>query len=379
RGDGCGPGRPREPADLGPYAWPRREKVLVDGLDRLLVSPDDTLRRVIETIDRAELQLALVVDEERRLLGVVTDGDVRRALLRGVTLEDPARAVMNPKPLTVPEGTPAAAVEALMKRTSLRRIPVVDARSRVLGLAVPQAEAPLTENDVPVVIMAGGLGTRLAELTRDRPKPLLPVGPKPILETMVERLVLQGFNRIYITVNYKADMIEEYFGDGSRYHARISYVREPQRLGTAGALQYVEPVPGRPLLVMNGDILTTIDFRKLVDFHVESGAAATMAVSYHDVQVPYGVVETSGQRVVSLVEKPVYRYFVNAGIYVLEPECRQYLEPETYTDMTTLYERLLGDGRPVASFPIHEYWQDVGRPADYARANEEYERVFSLT
>ena len=353
--------------------------MLVDGLDRLLVSPDDTLRRVIETIDRAELQLALVVDEERRLLGVVTDGDVRRALLRGVALEDPARAVMNPKPLTVPEGTPAAAVEALMKRTSLRRIPVVDARSRVLGLAVPQAEAPLTENDVPVVIMAGGLGTRLAELTRDRPKPLLPVGPKPILETMVERLVLQGFNRIYITVNYKADMIEEYFGDGSRYHARISYVREHQRLGTAGALQYVEPVPGRPLLVMNGDILTTIDFRKLVDFHVESGAAATMAVSYHDVQVPYGVVETSGQRVVSLVEKPVYRYFVNAGIYVLEPECRQYLEPETYTDMTTLYERLLGDGRPVASFPIHEYWQDVGRPADYARANEEYERVFSLT
>ncbi|HEX7038659.1 MAG TPA: nucleotidyltransferase family protein [Trueperaceae bacterium] len=352
--------------------------MLVDGLDRLLVGPDDTLRHVVETIDRAELQLALVVDEGRRLLGVVSDGDVRRALLRGVALEDPAREVMNPKPLTVPEGTPAAAVEALMKRTSLRRIPVVDASNRVLGLAVPQGEAPLAENDVPVVIMAGGLGTRLAELTRDRPKPLLPVGAKPLLETMVERLVLQGFTHIYMSVNYKADMIEGYFGDGSRYQARIEYVHEHKRLGTAGALQYVSPVPGRPILVMNGDVLTTIDFRKLVDFHTQSGVAATMAVSYHDVQVPYGVVETSGPKVVSLVEKPVYRYFVNAGIYVLEPLCIQYLEPETYTDMTTLFERLLKDGREVASFPIHEYWQDVGRPADYARANEEYERVFSL-
>lgn len=353
--------------------------MLVDGLERLLVHPNDTLRRVIETIDRGELQMALVVDEGRRLKGVVTDGDVRRALLRGVTLEDPASSVMNPNPLTVPDGTPAAAIEALMKRTSLRRIPVVDAGSRVLGLAVPQAEAPLAENDVPVVIMAGGLGTRLAELTRDRPKPLLPVGTKPILETMVERLVLQGFNRIFISVNYKADMIREYFGDGSRYQARIEYVQEHKRLGTAGALQYLQPAPARPLLVMNGDILTTIDFRKLLDFHVQSQVAATMAVSYHDVQVPYGVVETNGQKVVSLVEKPVYRYFVNAGIYVLEPLCLQYLEPETYTDMTTLYERLLTDGREVASFPIHEYWQDVGRPADYARANEEYERVFTLT
>src|SRR5690606_19275270 len=162
------------------------------------------------------------------------------------------------------------------------RIPVVDARSRVLGLAVPQAEAPLTENDVPVVIMAGGLGTRLAELTRDRPKPLLPVGPKPILETMVERLVLQGFNRLHITVNYKAAMIEEYFADGSRYPAGISSVCWRQRPGSAGALQHVEPVLGRPLLVLSGDILTTIDCRKVVDFHVESGAAATMAVSYHD-------------------------------------------------------------------------------------------------
>src|SRR5690606_19208518 len=265
------------------------------------------MREVISVIDKAELQVALVVDDCHHLLGTISDGDVRRALLRGMTLDEAAETVMNSKPIVARSGSTEAAIEALMKRTSLRRIPVVDSNGLLVGLTVPRSEIPSETDDKPVVIMAGGLGTRLAELTRDRPKPLLAVGPKPILETIVERFVAQGFTRLIVSVNYKAEMIEAHFGDGSRFGADIEYIHESQRLGTAGGLQHLPLDINSPFIVVNGDVLTTVDYRSLLKYHGESGCIATMGVSYHDVQVPYGVVQVSNHRINSLVEKPVYR------------------------------------------------------------------------
>lgn len=349
--------------------------MLIRDVEVLFVTHGATLRDVIAAIDEAELQIALMVNAHKRLLGTITDGDVRRALLRGVTLDVAAEEVMNALPLVASDRTPEAAIEALMQRTSIRRIPILNEDGVVVGLAVPRSEAPLTPEENLVVIMAGGLGTRMADLTKDRPKPLLEVGPKPMLVTIIERFVRQGFGRICISVNYKADMIESHIGDGSLLGARVEYIRERKRLGTAGALKYV-PAIKTPIIVVNGDVLTTIDYRKLLEFHVESGKLATMAVSYHAVQVPFGVVDVSGQQVNGIVEKPVYRYFVNAGIYVLDPECLTFLTSDEPTDMTTLLERLLASGHSVASFPLYEYWQDVGRPDDYQKANREFASVF---
>lgn len=350
--------------------------MFIDGIDRLVVRPEQSMREVIEVIDRAELQVALVVDEGRHLLGTITDGDVRRALLRGMQLDDAALTVMNPQPVVAGTDASEVALEALMARSGLRRIPVTDAERVLVGLAVPRSELGPAAASNLVVIMAGGLGTRLEELTKDCPKPLLPVGAKPMLETIVERFVSQGFTRIAIAVNYRADMIMAHFGDGARFGARISYLHEDKRLGTAGALQLLPPDVADPLIVVNGDVLTTIDFRRLLSFHQDNACTATMGVTYHDVQIPYGVVTLTDNRVNAIVEKPVYRYFVNAGIYVLNRACLDYLPDGEYFDMTTLLERLLADGRPVSSYPIHEYWQDVGRKADYERANREYASVF---
>ena len=240
---------------------------------------------------------------------------------------------------------------------------------------MPRSEAPLSPGDNCVVIMAGGLGSRLAELTKDRPKPLLDVGTKPMLETIIGRFVSQGFDRIFISVNYRAEMIEARFGNGSELGARIEYIHEDKQLGTAGALSLL-PSLDAPIIVVNGDVLTTVDFRKLLGFHTDSRKLATMAVSYHDVQVPFGVVDVQEQQVTGIVEKPVYRYFVNAGIYVLDPQCLQYLPIAEFADMTTLFERMLADGNRVASYPLHEYWQDVGRMDDYLKANREFQSIF---
>src|SRR5690606_3659252 len=218
-----------------PHRSPRRAPMLTKDHAKLFVNRGATLRDAISTIDKAELQLALMVDDAGRLLGTITDGDVRRALLRGATLEDRASEYMNSMPLVANVHSSEAAVEALMQRTSIRRIPVLDDDGVVVGLAVPRSEVPLSPEENAVVIMAGGLGSRLAELTKDRPKPLLEVGSRPMLETIIERFVRQGFERIFISVNYRADMIEARFGNGSDLGARIEYIHEDKRLGTAGA------------------------------------------------------------------------------------------------------------------------------------------------
>ncbi len=339
---------------------------------RTLVRPDDTLRRVIEVIDAAELQIALVTDERRRLLGTITDGDVRRGLLQGLSLEAKAREVMNASPTTAPAGTPPSATEALMHRRSLRHIPVLDADGVVVALALPRTDSSQGRLPNQVVLMAGGLGTRLGALTEHTPKPLLMVGAKPILETILESFVSQGFYRFHIAVNYRADMIEAYFGDGSRWGVEIDYLRETKRLGTVGALSLLDAPPSETFFVMNGDVLTKINFRYMLEFHEKHGQSATMAVREYDLQVPFGVVDLEGHTIKGLIEKPVQRYFVNAGVYALSPHCCGLIPCDDYFDMTSLFQALIAQRQLAASFPIYEYWLDVGRTSDFRQAHLDY-------
>ena len=342
---------------------------------KTLVTANTTLHEVIRVIDAAALQIALVVDEQRRLLGTITDGDVRRALLRGATLEAWAEEVMNRTPTVAAPDLSDGAAERLMRRKSIRRIPVVDASKRVVGLLLPPQE---TRQRLPneVVLMAGGLGTRLGKLTEEVPKPLLRVGSKPILETILESFLAQGFYRFKLAVNYKAAMIEDYFGDGARWNAEIDYLHETKRLGTAGALSLLKAPPEEPFFVMNGDLLTKVNFAQMLRFHQQHRPLATMAVREYDLQVPFGVVELDGHSITSLLEKPVQRFFVNAGIYVLEAACLQHLAYNEYLDITDLFQTLLERRQATASFPIHEYWLDIGRVTEYEEANTVYETIF---
>jgi dTDP-glucose pyrophosphorylase len=335
-----------------------------------------SIREALEVIDAGGVQIALITDTNDRLKGVVTDGDIRRAILEGVDLDAPVQFVMNDTPVTV---HPQEDRESLIDRMQARRIhqiPLVDNDGRVVGIEVLddllQPEARLN----PVVIMAGGLGTRLRPLTEDCPKPLLEVGDQPILETILEGFVAHGFQRFYLSVNYKSGMIEDYFGDGSDWGVDIRYLHEEKRLGTAGPLSLLPEQPDEPLIVMNGDLLTKLNFAHLLDYHRDDAAVATMCVREHETQVPYGVIATEEQRMTGIEEKPTERYFVNAGIYVLEPETLDLVPENEFFDMTELFDAIIEREAEATVFPVREYWQDMGQKEDFRRANGEYEKVF---
>lgn len=343
---------------------------------RALLSEHASLRETMAVIDEGSAQIALVVDSEQRLLGVVTDGDIRRGLLRGIGLEAPVALVMRRTPLTVGPHDGREKVLKLMKTYDLKQVPVIDEQCRVVGLHVLKLASPPTERDNWVVLMVGGLGQRLRPFTEVLPKPLLPVGGKPLLVTIIESLVAQGFRKLYLSVNYMADMVETVIGDGARFGAKVEYLREQSKLGTAGALGLLPKRPTSPLVIMNGDLLTKVDFGQLLAFHGEQRGAATMAVREYGFQIPYGVIDIVENQVRRIHEKPVQSYFVNAGIYVLQPEVLDLVRPGAALDMPDLLDDLIANERQVAAFPIREYWMDIGTSEDFARASAEYNAAF---
>lgn len=340
------------------------------------IAPDRSIRDAIRTIDEGAIRIALVVDSEDRLLGTVTDGDIRRGILRGVALEEAVTRVMNPRPTTARVDEGRDVILERMKQTRLHQIPVVDGQGRLVAVEILDELLQPGQRDNWVVLMAGGLGSRLRPLTDDCPKPLLKVGSKPLLEIILENFLEYGFRRFYLSVNYRADMVKEHFDDGSRWGVEIRYLHEDQYLGTAGALSLLPERPAHPLIVMNGDLLTTVNFQHLLDFHAEHGAQATMCVREYDFQVPYGVVRIDHHRILGIDEKPVQRFFVNAGIYVLEPEMLALIPRATCFDMPELFTRLIAERRETAVFPIREYWVDIGHLDDFARANGDFPEVF---
>lgn len=340
-----------------------------------LVGPGASIREAIQAIDRGVMQIALVADENLHLLGTVTDGDVRRGLLRGVSLDESVQLVMQRSPSVAREDSSRDAILDLMRQRRIHQIPVVNAAGQVVGLEVLEELLVPLEQPGHVLLMAGGLGTRLAPLTDDRPKPLLDVGGKPVLETIIEGLKAHGFHKVYLSVNYKAEMIMDHFGNGAAHGVSIEYLRESRPLGTAGALGLLPPQT-HPILVMNADLLTTMNFRHLLEFHVEQGVAATVCVREFKLQVPYGVVRLEGQRVLEIEEKPVQKFLVSSGVYVLAPSVVAEVAPDTFLNMPDLFQRLAASGVATAAFPIREYWLDIGRMEDFQRARGEYPEVF---
>lgn len=344
--------------------------------EKALVAPGTSILEAIKIIDDTALQIALVVDGERRLLGTVTDGDIRRGILAGLTLDRPVENIMNRQPQCVGAEKSREKALAIIRASTLQQIPVVDEENRVIGLEIVSSLIHRQRHENLVVLMAGGTGTRLYPLTADRPKPLLNVGGKPILETILDYFIEQGFTRFFIALNYKGHMIKEYFKNGSGKGVSIEYLEEEKQLGTAGALSLFPYKPEEPVIVMNGDILTKIDFNRLLRFHLDSQAHGTICVRNCSFQLPYGVVETENHYAISIKEKPMLQYITNAGVYVLEPVILDIIPGNCFMHMTDLFQRLIAQGQKIAAFPIREYWIDIGRIDDYGRANVEFSEVF---
>ena len=351
-------------------------------LEGLLLHKGTTVREAMECIDRNRSGIVLVVDAEQRLLGTVTDGDVRRAMLADVALDTPVETLLDrqqelhenrPIPLTAPVGSRAAELVALMRRYDVRQIPLVDETGRVDSVSLLRDLVDVDAPPLRAVVMAGGFGTRLGELTEDTPKPMLPVGDRPLLERIIEQLRDAGIEHVNLTTHYRAEDIARHFGSGEKLGIAIEYVSESQPLGTAGALGLIES--DAPILVMNGDILTRVDFEAMHRFHDEHDADMTIAVRPYEARVPYGLVELSGSRITSIAEKPLARGFVNAGIYLIKPDVCRLVAPGEPLDMPQLIERLIGDGHTVVGFPLREYWLDIGRLADYEQALADVERL----
>lgn len=337
----------------------------MNDVTRILIPPTTTMREAIEVINRGAVQIALVIDDSRRLLGTVTDGDIRRALLKGLTLEHPVELVFNREPFVVYSNISEETVSQLMRLNRLRQIPVVDSEFRIIGIQLREESAEVQRRDNPMVIMAGGKGLRLRPHTEHCPKPMLSVAGKPMLEHIIERARNEGFTHFIVSVGHLGHIIEQYFGDGGKFGVKINYLHETQPLGTAGALSLLQPNQNIPILVTNGDVLTNIRYGDILDFHVNNKATATMAVRQYEWQHPLGVVQTDGINLIGFEEKPIYRTQVNAGIYVLDPISLKYLVTNEQCDMPSLFKRLKEKDLPTIVFPMHEVWLDVGKPEDY--------------
>lgn len=347
--------------------------------EKVLIEPDASIFEAVKTIDKSGCLLtAIVVNEKRQLLGTVTDGDIRRGMLKFIPMDASVREIMNQQPVTLNiESSNLEVRKTLRENPSCRIIPILDEDYKIVGIK-KQGKKYSKKFDNPVVLMAGGLGTRLRPLTDEIPKPLLTVGDKPILETIIDSFASNGFSNFFISVNYKAEMIEDYFGDGSEKGISIKYLKEDKRLGTAGALSLMNDYPAElPMIVMNGDLLTKVNFQKLLEFHNLNKFSATMCVREHQLEVPFGVADIDECRLEALVEKPVKRMFVNAGIYMLNPEIVNMVPKDTFYDMPDLFSSLLEDGDKPGVFPINEYWLDIGRMSEYKKADKAYATMIS--
>lgn len=342
-----------------------------------LVRDDATIEQAVAVIDRGGVHAALVVDAGDRLVGVVDDNEVRCALLRNVPLSAPVETAMRRQVPTAPADAPREERRRLMTLARTRFLPLLDRGGRVVGLDTADDLQKHPVSDHPVVIMAGGLGQRLRPLTAHTPKPLLRVGGQPLLETTVRRLRNQGFSNLFISVNYKAEMIMDYFGDGRRFGVNISYIRETQRLGTAGALGLLPDRPEKPFLVMNADLLTTTNFAQLLEFHLTHDSLATIATRLYSIEIPYGVVQNDGVLLSQIAEKPVESRFVSAGIYALEPTVLDSIARDQYLDMPDLLRQLQMQQQRICVFPLREHWLDIGRREDLDSASEKFMSIFA--
>lgn len=345
-------------------------------IDKILLNQQATIREALQVIDKGAMKVAVVVDDNEKIIGILTDGDIRRGLLNGMVLENSIESIIHSNPVICQANDTKETIIQLALSKKIYQIPVVDNTGRVVGIHEIDELLRTAPKTNKVVLMAGGLGTRLGELTKHTPKPMLKVGEKPILETIIENFAKYGFVNVIISVNYLSHIIEDYFGDGSRFGVSIQYILEKEPLGTAGALSLMKKELTEPFFVMNGDLLTNVNCEHIYGYHRFSQAVATMCVGEYDFQVPYGVINLENGCMLSIDEKPIHKFFVSAGIYMLSPVVLELVPDNEYFDMPSLFKKIIYKGDKVATFPIHEYWLDIGRINDYERANSEYHEVF---
>ncbi|WP_103642111.1 nucleotidyltransferase family protein [Campylobacter concisus] len=345
-------------------------------IENIKLKQNATIKEALGIIDSGAMQIALVVDDNDKLLGTLTDGDIRRGILRGLDLDSSIETIVFKEPAIAKISNTKEEILKIALSKKLHQIPIVDDNGIVLDLKeIEELVEPKIKTN-RVILMVGGLGTRLRPLTQDTPKPMLKVGNKPILQTIIERFAEYGFVNITMCVNFNASIIRDYFGDGKEFGVNIDYVLEQKRMGTAGALSLLKERPSEPFFVMNGDLLTNVNFEHIFNYHTLHKATATMCVREYDYEVPYGVVKMNDNKITAIAEKPVQKFFVSAGIYMLSPEILDLIPQDEFYDMPTLFEKLIRLSKDVISFPIREYWLDIGRMEEYQRANEEYKEVF---
>jgi dTDP-glucose pyrophosphorylase len=344
----------------------------------LIVSPTTTLLEAARVIDSGGGQIAIVANADGVVCGVVTDADVRKAILNGEGTSIPCSAVMSKNPISLPADSAEEQCLEVMRRKHIRQLLLLDKDGRLADVILLMDIVAPPRLDNPIVLMAGGLGTRLGPLTKHTPKPMLNVGSKPLLETVIEQFIQQGFHRFYFSVNYKADLIMNHFGHGDKWGVQIEYLVEHDRSGTAGSLRLLPPSITDDLVVMNGDVLTKVNFRQMLRFHRWTHSKATMAVKDYAYTIPYGVVSAGTDYLISSIEeKPTQTFFINAGIYVLSPDVLKLIPSEGFFDMPTLFKEISGAAHRSAAFPLREYWIDIGHTEDFELANSEYGEYFS--
>ncbi len=344
-------------------------------IDKIKITINSTLKNALRTIAEGAMKIAIVVDKKNKLIGTLTDGDIRRGLLKGMDINSSIKSIIFKKPTVAKINDKRQDVLKIALSKKLHQIPIVDEAKKVHGIHIMEELLKPVNKTNKVVLMVGGFGKRLKPLTNNTPKPMLRVGGKPVLQSILENFVASGYRDIVMCVNYKSKTIQEYFDDGSKFGANIQYILEKQKMGTAGALSILKKKPTKPFFVMNGDILTNLNFDKMMDFHIENRSLATMCVRKYANKVPYGVVQQKNGTILSIEEKPIHSHLMNAGIYILDPKCIG-LIPKEFYDMPSLFQKMISKNKKIISFPLQEYWLDIGRLADLEKANSEYDSIF---
>lgn len=340
-------------------------------LEKILIYTQTTILETLKVIDDAAVEIALVVDEEKRLIGTVTDGDIRRGLIKGLSLDEPISSIMNGSPTTAGLNVPDDELLFIMTNRSIKHLPIVDKDRHVIRLVLLKDLVAGKKRPNFAVIMAGGLGSRLGELTKETPKPLLPVGGKPIIAIIADQLRKHGITQIYISVNYKAAKIKDWFQKNPVADANIDFLEETDFLGTAGSLSLLPKIGQESFIVINGDILSPINFSSLLDFHNSSQKSLTLCTREFNFQIPYGVLQMKGGELLNIEEKPSQSLFINAGIYVISPELLKYVPKQKRYDMPQLINEALHHEKGVSCYPVSDFWLDIGSPQDYLKADKE--------